>query len=492
MFRFFGSIAGLSLASAALAVPLELTHQGRLLNSAGDPLNGEHIVGVSLRGAPPSSPELWTEDFTVTLADGYFSLQLGSTDDNPLDAAWFQEDVWVRTSMGGLASIEHALSSVPFSLQSHSVTGGIADVSEVHVGGQLALVGPGETVCDETTRGAMHFVPGNGSDTADYFEGCVSDLEGGHVWTPIGDTLNNAIYTFTTHTFSTCGSTGRTGPTLSACRSAYTTSWDDTEAFGMDTTGIQLWTVPRTGLYRIGARGAAGAVNSRSVAGANGAEVIATLLLNSGDVLQLLVGQVGQSNGTHGNESGGGGGTFVVSANDVPLVIAGGAGGAPSTTYASSCTNTISTGHGQAGTSGGSAICASFSGAGGTNGAGGTTGGGNQTGAAGAGFATAGQAGRAHCAIPQGGASFIQGGAGGVSNSCYNPKAHGGFGGGGAGELGAPGGGGGYSGGGAGGQWSSHANYGGGGGSYALPSATDVVLVTGSNTGAGSITITQL
>jgi hypothetical protein len=301
------------------------------------------------------------------------------------------------------------------------------------------------------------------------------------------------LYAFTAHTFTTCGSVERIGPTLGACRTAYTTDWDATDAFGMDTAGIQLWTVPRTGLYRIVARGAAGGRSGPTLPQANGAEVRATIQLTAGDVLQLLVGQRGGSNTVNnGNESGGGGGTFVVTAADEPLVVAGGAGGAPSATHGRSCNSTINTGHGQVGTSGASSLCASFSGAGGTNGAGGTTGGGNQTGAAGGGFLTAGQAGRPHCGTPQGGSAFVQGGAGGTSNSCYNPKAHGGFGGGGASELGSPGGGGGYSGGGAGGQWSSWSNYGGGGGSYTVSTATDVVKTSGSNTVRGSVTITQL
>ncbi|MFT6143603.1 MAG: hypothetical protein ACJAZO_001503 [Myxococcota bacterium] len=494
MHRFILSIAGLSVATAVMAVPLEITHQGRLLNSAGDPLNGEHLVGVSLLGAPPSSSVLWTEDFTVAVADGYFSLRLGSTEENPLDSTWFEEQVWVRTSLGGLTTSEQALSSVPFSVQSFSVTGGIADVSEVRVGNQIALVGPGETVCDETTRGAMHFVLGNGTDTADYFEGCVSDLEGGHTWTPIGDTVNNELYPFVTHTFSTCGSTGQTGPTLDSCRSAYTTDWDETDSFNMDVDGIQLWTVPQTGLYRVVAQGAGGGRSSSSIAQALGAEVAATLQLTAGDVLQLLVGQRGRSNATHGNESGGSGGTFIVTANDVPLVVAGGAGGAPSSTYGTSCTRTIATGHGRAESNGNPSICGSYSALGGTNGSGGQTAGGPQQGAAGGGFATAGQVGVQHCApAPVGGSAFIDGGIGGSgAGSCYSPKPNGGFGGGGAGGLGSPGGGGGYSGGAAAGQWSSYSNYGGGGGSYAVATATDVVIVAGTNAGEGSVSIVQL
>jgi hypothetical protein len=262
----------------------------------------------------------------------------------------------------------------------------------------------------------------------------------------------------------------------------------------MDVPGIQLWTVPQTGAYRIVAAGAAGGRSSASIAQAYGAEVEATVQLVAGDVLQLLVGQQGDSNTTHGNESGGSGGTFVVSASDIPLIVAGGAGGAPAVSYGTACSRTIATGHGQADTNGGSSICSSYSALGGVNGAGGNTVNGPQQGAAGGGFATAGQVGVQHCSpAPVGGAAFIDGGLGGSGQgSCYSPKPHGGFGGGGAGGLGTPGGGGGYSGGAAAGAWSSYSNYGGGGGSYALPSATDVVIRAGTNTGQGTVTIIQL
>jgi hypothetical protein len=302
------------------------------------------------------------------------------------------------------------------------------------------------------------------------------------------------LYPFTSHTFTTCGSSGRTGPSLSACRSAYTTDWDATDAFAMTTNGIQLWTVPATGPYRIVARGSVGGRSSASLASANGALVEATLELVAGDVLQLLVGQTGAANATHGNESGGGGGTFVVNASDEPLVVAGGAGGAPSSTHGTGCSRTISSAHGQTGTSGGSSVCSSYSGVGGANGAGGTmNASGSQEGGAGGGFLTAGQTGQGHCSVAYGGASFLQGGVGGSgSGSCYSPQPHGGFGGGGSGGLGSPGGGGGYSGGAVSSLWSSYSNYGGGGGSFTAATATGVVKTAGSNGAAGSITITQL
>jgi len=297
------------------------------------------------------------------------------------------------------------------------------------------------------------------------------------------------LYTFTAHDFTTCGTTGRTGPTLSACQSTYTTtgSWDaDTNYLNMTTNGIQRWTVPATASYRIVATGAAGQDNSNSYTGGAGASIQGDFDLNQGDIIDILVGQMGTSNNQYGNENGGGGGSFVVlNSTTTPLVVAGGGGGAPSHSYSSGCTRT--NGDGQLVTSGKTVNCQG-TGAGGTAGNGGSTNGDYQ-GGAGGGLLTDGANGSPHCSTPQGGDAFVNGGAGGAASSCYGP-ADGGFGGGGAGELAAPGGGGGYSGGGAAGNWSSSADYGGGGGSY--NGGTNQVNTAGTGTGNGSITITFL
>ena len=93
--------------------------------------------------------------------------------------------------------------------------------------------------------------------------------------------------------------------------------------------GIQQWTVPYTGDYRIEAIGAAGGYdkysNSAKYRG-RGAKMIGTFSLNKDEVIQILVGQEGGIN-KEAKGSGGGGGTFVVNGSNTPLIIAGGGGG---------------------------------------------------------------------------------------------------------------------------------------------------------------------
>ncbi len=137
--------------------------------------------------------------------------------------------------------------------------------------------------------------------------------------------IADGLYDFTSHTFTTCGVTDRYGPTLSQCRSSYSTSWDENPSyFNMSTQGIQRWTVPQTGTYRITAAGGEGGPDPAGLGG-DGAVVQAEFDLVAGDILQIVVASRGESH--NGSSTGGGGGSFVVTDDDTPLIIAGGGAG---------------------------------------------------------------------------------------------------------------------------------------------------------------------
>jgi hypothetical protein len=67
-----------------------------------------------------------------------------------------------------------------------------------------------------------------------------------------------SLYAFTAFTFSSCNQTGRTGPTLSQIRNAYTSiaSWTQTYINQGDYLGYQDWIVPVSGIYSFDVRGA--------------------------------------------------------------------------------------------------------------------------------------------------------------------------------------------------------------------------------------------
>ena len=128
-----------------------------------------------------------------------------------------------------------------------------------------------------------------------------------------------------TAVFTNLGATGKNGPT--SLGSHYTGQDHDGQV--TLSSGIQQWTVPYTGEYRIEAIGAAGGYdkypNSTQYRG-RGARMIGTFSLCKDEIIQILVGQEGGINSVK-RSSGGGGGTFVVRGSNASLIIAGGGGG---------------------------------------------------------------------------------------------------------------------------------------------------------------------
>jgi len=295
--------------------------------------------------------------------------------------------------------------------------------------------------------------------------------------------VGGVLYTYTTHTFTNAGATLRDGPSLAQCRSAYSTTWDENSSyFNMTTNGIQLWTVPRDGTVRITAKGGQGGAspNTGTYAGGNGAIVRSDHVVTSGTIIQILVGQMGQTRlDTLNYGGGGGGGSFVVKGTSpgtqTLLIAAGGGSGATQTDNQP----------GQPGVftlTGQSSVNYGY--AGGINGNGGA--GGNYAGGGG-GFFTKGSTMINSSATDVGGLAFIDGGRGGdksTSGGGDGQQSVGGFGGGGGQSYG-PGGGGGASGG-AGGP--NGGGYAGGGGSYSATTQTNV----GTGTGHGYVTIEYL
>ena len=299
------------------------------------------------------------------------------------------------------------------------------------------------------------------------------------------------LYEFTSHTFTNCGKTGRNGPTLTDCMTAYGGSepWNNTNFFNVTgvsgVNGIQVWTVPYTGIYKIIAKGAAGGHENTTNIG-KGANIEARFPLIKGDKYMILIGQqgtVGNGNNDTGSNSGwraggGGGGSFMVKGDNYGgktlsdvLIVAGGGGGRNSNTGGEDGqqSNSSSTGGGtRTGT---------------TNGSGG--GGGLLGNGANSSGSTSGD---------DGGHSFVNGGKGGISHS--HGITVGGFGGGGSGGGNPGGGGGGING----GNTQDHTiggdQPGGGGGSHVnldiAITDTPPVFHVSDNQGHGSLEVTWM
>jgi hypothetical protein len=277
--------------------------------------------------------------------------------------------------------------------------------------------------------------------------------------------------------FTNCGQTGQTGPSQTQCNSEY--SGTTLDGFVTLSSGLQSWIVPASGTYSIevlGAKGGNSVYNSGYCDGGNGAQIQGVFTLNEGDVLTILVGQMGGS-GNLGCGTGGGG-SFVISAG-TPLIVAGGGGGAGlDQCNAANIDGRITTAGGNSYDNSGNLI------SGGTSGNGGGAMSSSQGSSGGGGFYTNGSDsyGSYH------GYSYLNGGQGGSVDSS-GPA---GFGGGGGihGNHTGGGGGGGYSGGAGGANYHTPSYGGGGGGSY--NSGTNQSNSTGVGIGQGYVTIDKL
>lgn len=276
-----------------------------------------------------------------------------------------------------------------------------------------------------------------------------------------GGAQPSSLYDFTSFTFTNGTQTGRLGPSLANLLAAYdttTNTWLNNTSFFNSTNGIQQWTVPQTGTYRIEAFGA----GFNNVSNQRGARMRGDFDLTEGEVIRILVGQLGT------RREAGSGGTFVVRSPYAQITDcilgAGGSGGDTGSN------NTLIQGTTSINGQNGPTSSGGLNGNGGGNqGVGGATNGGG-----GGGFVTNG----AGNAGTQSGFSFLNGG---------NGSTNGGFGGGGqTGTTTRVGGGGGFSGGGAGGA----GPYAGGGGS--VNRGTNQNNASAAHIGQGKVEITLL
>jgi hypothetical protein len=266
-----------------------------------------------------------------------------------------------------------------------------------------------------------------------------------------------------THTFTSCGQTGRLGPTNAQIQAGYSTTWHGQYLRQGDFQGYQDWTVPVSGIYEFTAAGASGFEGTGTGTAGRGAIVRGQVALTKGEIITIAVGQRGSAPTTGTVWGGSGGGTFVVrKTGNEPLFVAG---GGTADANAGAGRDAVLTNN--AGTSTGGAV-------GGVNGNGGLASGGRS--AAGGGFLSRGQNSGTN---EPGGGSFLSGltvdlisgriggsgGFGGAGNSDGN-------------TTGQSGGAGGYSGG-AGARTTILGHSGGGGGSYINPAATNVATSNG-------------
>jgi len=128
-----------SLSIQATAAPLQVTHQGRLLDSDGDGLTGDHEMHFILLDDEFGGTTHWNETLTVTFDNGFYSVILGmDEEDNPLDEAVLSNSpLFLELRLDGdILNPRHRLTSAPFAQMANtaeSLDGGPVNASEIAV-----------------------------------------------------------------------------------------------------------------------------------------------------------------------------------------------------------------------------------------------------------------------------------------------------------------------------------------------------------------------
>jgi hypothetical protein len=132
--------------TAAWAVPAQFTHQGRLLDVDGIPLEGDVNITFRLESDEVAGETLWEESLTVPLNNGFYAAILGSDEEeNPLDTEVFsQSPLWLEIQIEEEAPMEprHPVNSVPFATiagAAEEVIGGPVDASVIAINGSLVI-----------------------------------------------------------------------------------------------------------------------------------------------------------------------------------------------------------------------------------------------------------------------------------------------------------------------------------------------------------------
>ena len=153
-------LTALMATHAASAAPLTLQQQGRVLDAAGDAVEGSHDLTFALYDSPGASTPVWSETDTLTFDNGYFSTTLGDGI-TPLTSTLFgTDDLWLGLQIDSAPELplRTPLHSVPFAIH--------ADTASNLSGGAVVLGDPGDT-CSSSELGTVRFLN-------DAFEGCTS------------------------------------------------------------------------------------------------------------------------------------------------------------------------------------------------------------------------------------------------------------------------------------------------------------------------------
>ncbi len=186
----------LGLPSLAFAVPMQLNHQGRLVDSSGIGLDGTgHTLTFSVYDDLTGGTAVWTETLSVTFTNGFYSAVLGTDEvSNPLDTTLFSTypiylEVTVNTDPP--LSPRQELVSVPYAILAEtaaSVDGGSVNATDVSINSLAVINAQGEWVgvTPDVGWSDLTGIPGGFSDNID--DDTLASLGCGNAEYPVYDT----------------------------------------------------------------------------------------------------------------------------------------------------------------------------------------------------------------------------------------------------------------------------------------------------------------
>ena len=194
----------LCLQTLAHAVPMQMTHQGRLLDANGAAYTGVQDLTFTIFDDPNNGTDLWMETLSVSFNNGYYAAVLGSDEqNNPLDSLVLSQYplfLEIQVGQGTPLTPRTALQSVPYAQVSgtaESVDGGAVTASEVSIGSQAVINNQGEWVGSPITVGWSDIDPSTiPGDIADGDNDTVLDeptVEGYITNAPIGLAQSSSI-----------------------------------------------------------------------------------------------------------------------------------------------------------------------------------------------------------------------------------------------------------------------------------------------------------
>ena len=140
-----------TVSPVSASVPATMTEQGRLFDTAGNPVTGKTTFVFSIYSVNTGGTAIWTETQSITLDAGFFSAELGEVTPIPAgtfaDAAGRAQDLYLGIKVNADSELtpRQPLSSVPYALVADNAIGDITPHS-VSVSGQTVINASGAWV----------------------------------------------------------------------------------------------------------------------------------------------------------------------------------------------------------------------------------------------------------------------------------------------------------------------------------------------------------